>query len=111
MYSIYSPNRCLDVAYTRLRFHRCGLGFHKAFNLELCKLCTEGDDETIDHIFMYCEAQKEHRRNLEAKMFKLGYITFDTTKLLFPPPFPPTPPPPPPPLKMQLKFEKLFSNS
>ena len=81
--TVYSPNRRLDVAYTRLRLHRCGLGFHEALNLELCKLCAEGDGETFDHIFMYCEAQEEHRRNLEAKLFKLRYITFDTITLLF----------------------------
>ena len=84
--TVCSPNRRLNVAYTRLRLHHCGLGFHKAFDLKLCKLYTEGDGETIDHIFVYCEAQGEHRRNLEAKMFKLGYITFDSTTLLFPPP-------------------------
>ena len=38
--TVYSPNRCLDVASTRLRLHHCGLGFHRAFALELGKLCT-----------------------------------------------------------------------
>ena len=79
--TIYSPNRRLDVAYTRLRLHHCGLGFHKAVDLKLCKLCTEGGGKTTDHIFMYCEAQEGNRRNLEAKMLKLGYITFYSDNL------------------------------
>ena len=80
---LFSSNRPYDKVYTKLRLGHSRLGLHCAYKGWICTRCSDFEDGM--HALFECAAYAEQRRDMEAKIFKLGYTQVTYDLLLNPP--------------------------